>query len=250
MECIPAIDVRRGRSVRLLRGDFAAETVYGDPLEQAVAYAKGGATRLHVVDLDAARSGLGENDGVVAAIAAAVPVPLEVGGGIRDAERAATLLSLGVDRVVLGTAAIEHPELVAALAEAFPGRVAVGLDHRSSVLDGVVVREVAVRGWEVGSGQELDAVLGSLAGLDLAALIVTDIGRDGTLEGPDLVGLRHVLEVSAHPVIASGGIGSASDLRALAGIEGSGRGLEGAIVGRALLAGAMTLEEARRACAA
>src|ERR1700722_8598296 len=122
MECIPAIDVRRGRSVRLLQGDYANETLYGDPLEQARAYERGGASRLHVVDLDAARSGIGENDEVIAAICADLSIPIEVGGGVRSLERAATLLDLGVDRVVIGTVAGEEPALLRAIASRFPRR--------------------------------------------------------------------------------------------------------------------------------
>src|SRR5580704_6003561 len=116
MECIPAIDIRRGRSVRLLQGDYANETLYGNPLSQARAYEAGGASRLHVVDLDAARSGVGENDEVIAEIAAELSIPIEVGGGVRTLERAATLFDLGVDRVVIGTVAVEEPAVLAALA--------------------------------------------------------------------------------------------------------------------------------------
>src|ERR1700722_166592 len=181
MECIPAIDVRRGRSVRLLQGDYENETLYGDPLEQARAYESGGAARLHVVDLDAARSGIGENDEVIAAICANLSIPVEVGGGIRSVARAATLLDLGVDRVVIGTVAVEDPPVLKALAERFPGQVAVGLDHRSIIEGGVVRRELAVRGWEVGSGVDLEKFLVELEPVALAALIVTDISRDGTL---------------------------------------------------------------------
>src|ERR1700722_2892208 len=126
MECIPAIDVRRGRSVRLLQGDYANETLYGDPLEQARAYERGGASRLHVVDLDAARSGIGENDEVIAAICADLSIPIEVGGGIRSIARAATLFDFGVARVVVGTVAVEAPPVLQALADRFPGHVAVG----------------------------------------------------------------------------------------------------------------------------
>jgi phosphoribosylformimino-5-aminoimidazole carboxamide ribotide isomerase len=250
MECIPAIDVRGGRSVRLLQGDYAKETVYGDPVDQARSYADGGASRLHVVDLDAARSGNGENDAVVAAIAAATSVPIEVGGGVRSLERASSLLGYGVDRVVVGTAAIEDPLLLVDLAGRYPGRVAVGLDHRNVVTDGVSRRELAVRGWEVGTGLDLLEVLANLASLALAGVIVTDIGRDGTLTGPDLDGLSAVLGATGLPVIASGGIGTVADLVALRGLEVSGRRIEAVIVGKALLAGAISLEEALVACAA
>jgi len=250
MECIPAIDVRDGRSVRLLQGDYAKETVYGDPVEQARSYADGGASRLHVVDLDAARSGNGENDAVVAAIAAAISVPIEVGGGVRSLERASSLLGYGVDRVVVGTAAVEDPSLLVELAGRYPGRVAVGLDHRSVVSDGASRRELAVRGWEVGTDLDLLEVLANLASLELAGVIVTDIGRDGTLAGPDLEGLAAVLEATGLPVIASGGIGTVADLVALRELAASGRRIEAVIVGKALLSGAISLGEALVACTA
>lgn len=250
MECIPAIDLRAGRSVRLLRGAFRDETVYGDPVEQALAYDAAGAQRLHVVDLDAARSGRGENDLTVGRIAAAVRLPIEVGGGVRSAERAGRLLEMGVDRVVVGTVAIEAPDVLGELCAEFPGRVVVGLDHRRVRRDGSAVREVALRGWEVGSGVDLEDALRGLEHTPVAAVIVTDIARDGTLEGPDLDGLRLALATSPHPVIASGGVGGVGDLEALAGLEEAGRRLAGVIIGKALLSGTLSLEEARRACAA
>jgi phosphoribosylformimino-5-aminoimidazole carboxamide ribotide isomerase len=250
MECIPAIDVRGGRSVRLLRGDYADETLYGDPLEQARAYETGGASRIHVVDLDAARSGIGENDEVVAAIAAALSIPIEVGGGVRSIERAASLLGRGVNRVVIGTLAVEEPAVLKALAERFPGQVAVGLDHRNVTEDGVVRRELAVRGWEVGSGVDLEKFLVDLDSVELAAVIVTDISRDGTLAGPDLVGLEAILSETSHAVIASGGVGTVGDLTALGALRASSRSIDGVIIGKALLAGAISLEEAIAACKA
>ena len=224
MECIPAIDVRDGRSVRLLQGDYAKETVYGDPVDQARIYADGGASRLHVVDLDAARSGEGENDAVIASIAAAVSIPIEVGGGVRSLSRASTLLAYGVDRVVMGTAAIEAPELFAEIAARFPGRVAVGLDHRSVTSAGGDPSRG--RRSRLGGRQRHRPRRGALAvrwRLELAAVIVTDIGRDGTLEGPDLAGLRPCSEATAHRVIASGGVGTVADLRALAQLGVDGR---------------------------
>jgi phosphoribosylformimino-5-aminoimidazole carboxamide ribotide isomerase len=250
MECIPAIDLRNGRSVRLLRGDYDAETIYGDPLEQASAYADGGATRLHVVDLDAARTGVGVNDQVIAKIAGRLDIPIEVGGGVRSLVRAAQLFDAGVDTVVVGTAAIEDPSILKSLAAAYPGKVAVGLDHRRAVTNGITRREVAVRGWEVGSGVELVDALAQLESLDLAGVIVTDIGRDGTLEGPDLEGLALTLESTSHHVIASGGIGKVDDLVALNGLCRDAKEISGVIIGKALLSGAITLQEALDACAA
>ena len=206
IELYPAIDLRDGRCVRLYQGDYGRETVYGDdPVAQALAFEAEGAAWIHVVDLDAARTGEPVNRPVVAAIAAAVSVPVQTGGGVRDEAAAEALIDAGVARVVLGTAALEQPDLVRRLAARFP--VAVGLDARG--------REVAVRGWEQGSGRDLLDVAAEFADAGVAALVVTEIGRDGTLEGPDLEGLAAVLGATDIDVIASGGVGSLDDLRAL-----------------------------------
>jgi len=249
MECLPAIDLRGGRSVRLLRGDFDAETTYGDPVEQAVRYEKAGATRLHVVDLDAARTGAPTNAEVVAAITRTVAIPVEVGGGVRTAERAEELFGAGVDRVVLGTRAVEEPAFALELATAYPGRIALGLDHRRVTVDGAERREVAVRGWEAGSGRDLFEVLAAFETAPFAAVIATDIGQDGTLEGPDLAGYVALLGATSIPVIASGGVGTLADLRSLRALGVDGRRLAGAIVGKALVEGAFTVEEAVATCA-
>ncbi|HLT69828.1 MAG TPA: 1-(5-phosphoribosyl)-5-[(5-phosphoribosylamino)methylideneamino]imidazole-4-carboxamide isomerase [Acidimicrobiales bacterium] len=236
-ELYPAIDLRGGRCVRLYQGDFARETVYGeDPVAQARAFVAAGARWLHVVDLDAARTGTAANREVVAAIAAAVDVPVQAGGGVRDDEAADALLAAGVRRVVVGTAALDDPDWVRRLADRHPGRVAVGLDARG--------REVAVRGWTEGSGQDLVEVARRFDDAGVAALVVTEIGRDGTLAGPDLDQLAAVLAATRLDVVASGGVGSLDDLRALAGLEVGGRRLAGAIVGRALYEGAFPLSAA------
>jgi phosphoribosylformimino-5-aminoimidazole carboxamide ribotide isomerase len=236
-ELYPAIDLRGGRCVRLYQGDFARETVYGeDPVAQARAFVAAGARWLHVVDLDAARTGTAANREVVAAIAAAVDVPVQAGGGVRDDEAADALLAAGVRRVVVGTAALDDPDWVRRLADRHPGRVAVGLDARG--------REVAVRGWTEGSGQDLLEVARRFDDAGVAALVVTEIGRDGTLAGPDLDQLAAVLAATRLDVVASGGVGSLDDLRALAGLEVGGRRLAGAIVGRALYEGAFPLSAA------
>ena len=236
-ELYPAIDLRGGRCVRLYQGDFARETVYGeDPVAQARAFVAAGARWLHVVDLDAARTGTAANREVVAAIAAAVDVPVQAGGGERDDEAADALLAAGVRRVVVGTAALDDPDWVRRLADRHPGRVAVGLDARG--------REVAVRGWTEGSGQDLVEVARRFDDAGVAALVVTEIGRDGTLAGPDLDQLAAVLAATRLDVVASGGVGSLDDLRALAGLEVGGRRLAGAIVGRALYEGAFPLSAA------
>jgi len=235
IELYPAIDLRGGRCVRLYQGDYGRETVYGDdPVAQALAFEAEGAAWIHVVDLDAARSGEPVNRPVVAAIAAAVSVPVQTGGGVRDEAAAEALIDAGVARVVLGTAALEQPDLVRRLAPRFP--VAVGLDARG--------REVAVRGWEEGSGRDLLDVAAEFADAGVAALVVTEIGRDGTLEGPDLEGLAAVLAATHIDVIASGGVGSLDDLRALDRLSVGDRRLAGVIVGRALYEGAFTLTDA------
>jgi phosphoribosylformimino-5-aminoimidazole carboxamide ribotide isomerase len=238
VELFPAIDMRAGRCVRLWQGDFGKETVYGtDPVAVAERFAAAGARWLHVVDLDAAR-GEGGNLETVLAIAAAVPASVQTGGGVRDD----ALLVAGVERVVLGSLAVANRAYAADLIAQYPGRVAVGLDHR----DG----EVRVRGWEErGDVRLLDAVRWPEFA-DAAAFVVTDIGRDGTLSGPDLEGLAAVLEATSVDVIASGGVSSLADLEALTSLETGGRRLAGVIVGRALYEGRFTVEEAMAACAA
>jgi phosphoribosylformimino-5-aminoimidazole carboxamide ribotide isomerase len=235
MELYPAIDLLNGQAVRLYQGDYARETVYNnDPVAQAKVFADAGARWIHVVDLDAARTGSPLNRGVIAAICDAVDVPIQTGGGVRSEEAADALFDAGVARVVLGTAALENPDLVRALAARHA--VAVGLDARG--------REVAVRGWEEGSGKDLLDVARGFADAGVEALIVTEIGRDGTLEGPDLDGLGEVLEATELPVIASGGVGTLADIVALEALRSAGRRLSGAIVGRALYEGAFTLQDA------
>jgi phosphoribosylformimino-5-aminoimidazole carboxamide ribotide isomerase len=224
MDLYPAIDLRGGRVVRLLRGDYDEEMVYGDdPVAVASAFADAGATWVHVVDLDAARTGQRWNHDVIAAVAEALTgrARLQVGGGVRAARDAAALADLGVARVVMGSAAVRQPALVTDVAAILP--VAVGLDHRAG--------ELAVDGWMAGAGIRVDTVLERYP--DAAAFVVTDISRDGTLDGPDLAGLAVLAGRSPVPIIASGGVGSLADLRRLAGIAA----LAGVITGRALYEG-------------
>ena len=231
----PAIDLRGGRCVRLLQGDYARETTYGDdPVAQAASFVADGAEWLHVVDLDAARTGEPTNRDAIGAIAAAVDVPIEVGGGVRDRRAAEALFDVGVSRAVIGTAALERPELVGELVEAGHA-VAVGIDARGD--------EVATHGWTERTGLTIDEVAARFAHLGVDALIVTEIGRDGTMDGPDTVGLTRLLTTTETAVIASGGVGSLADLRALAALEAEGRKLHGAIVGRALYEGAFTVAD-------
>jgi phosphoribosylformimino-5-aminoimidazole carboxamide ribotide isomerase len=235
----PAIDLRGGRCVRLVQGDFARETTYDDdPISVARLFAASGAQWLHVVDLDAARRD-GDNRDLIEALAAIVPIPVQVGGGVRDA----TLLERGVARVVVGSLAVSDPGAVRRLASDNPGRVAVGLDHR----DG----EVKVRGWAEGSAMTLADALAAVDCPSLGAVVVTEIGRDGMLSGPDLDGLAEVLALTETPVIASGGVSSVVDLRALAGLRAAGgRRLAGAIVGKAIYEGKVDVVDGLRALAA
>jgi phosphoribosylformimino-5-aminoimidazole carboxamide ribotide isomerase len=243
VELFPAIDLRAGRCVRLYQGDYDRETAYGtDPVTVARAFADAGARWVHVVDLDAARTGVPENRDVVGAVARGVApdVAVQAGGGVRDNAAAEALWAAGVTRVVVGTAAVENPALVADLAAGGP--VAVGLDVR----DG----EVAVRGWTEGSGLSLVDVLSGLGDVGVEAVVVTEIGRDGTLAGPDLELFASMLEVTGLDVVASGGVGTLADLGALASLEAGGRRLAGAIVGKALHDGTFTVGEAVTACRA
>ena len=231
----PAIDLRDGHCVRLLRGDYGQETVYGDdPVSQALAFQAAGAPWVHVVDLDAARSGDPVNRPFVAAIAAALDIPVQAGGGIRSIDGAAELFAAGVRRVVLGTAAVERPGLVGEVASL--GAVAVGLDVRG--------RELAVHGWTESSGLLLGPALRQFEGLGAEALVVTQIEQDGTLEGPDIGMYREALEATRLDVVASGGVGTPGHLDDLAALDVDGRRLAGVIVGRALYEGNVDVADA------
>ena len=236
IDLLPAIDLRGGHCVRLHQGDFAAETVYDDdPVRVASEFAAAGARWIHVVDLDAARTGERAHLPQIRAICEAVPCAVEVGGGVRTADSARELLDAGVSRVVVGTAAVERPALVEELCMEYAGAIAVGLDARGT--------EVAIRGWVEGSGADLVTLAQRFDGIGVAALIVTEISRDGTLEGPAYGQLLAVLEASKIPLIASGGVGTLEDLRALAALEADGRRLSGIIAGRAIYEGRFTVEQ-------
>lgn len=236
MEVIPAIDVRGGSVVRLEQGDYARETVYdADPVAVARRLAAHGPARIHFVDLDAARTGEPVNDRLIRAMTrAAAPVPVQVGGGVRSGERIEALLAAGVDRVVLGTAALERPDFLQESALRFPGRIVLGIDARGGKL--------AVRGWTETLDATPEEVLRRHRDLPLAAALYTEIGRDGLLSGPDVEGTAKLARASATPVIASGGVGRLADLLDLART----RVIAGAIVGRALYSGSILLDEALR----
>jgi phosphoribosylformimino-5-aminoimidazole carboxamide ribotide isomerase len=242
IDLYPAIDLRAGKVVRLHLGDYDEETIYGDdPAAVASQFAAAGARWIHVVDLDAARTGEPTNRAVVGAIAAAVAgrAHVQTGGGVRSEAAAAALADLGVARVIIGTAAMEDPTLVARIAARQPA--AVGLDGRSG--------EVAVRGWMKGAGATVLDVLPRFEDAGVAAIIITEITRDGTLAGPDLDGLRAALERTTIPVIASGGVGTLADVEALAVMRANGRVLGGVITGKALYENRFTVQEALKVLA-
>jgi phosphoribosylformimino-5-aminoimidazole carboxamide ribotide isomerase len=234
MELIPAIDLRGGRVVRLEQGDFARETVYDpDPTAVARRLVDSGAPRLHVVDLDAAREGSSGNGPVIRSILAAVGnTPVQVGGGLRALEHIEELLAAGADRVIVGTIALEEPALLRKAATLHPGQIVLGVDAR----DG----HVAVRGWADASARAPLDVIREFEELPLAAVIHTDIGRDGTLEGPNLEATAKLARATRHPVIASGGIGSMADIREVARI----RVIAGVVVGQALHTARVNLRDA------
>ena len=238
MEIIPAIDLLEGRCVRLYQGDYSQSQVFDEnPAAVAVQWADGGATRLHVVDLDGAKAGKPVNLNAIAAIVRAVSVPVQVGGGLRDRTSISQLLDLGVERVILGTIAVKQPQLVAELCGEFPGKIVVGIDARNG--------KVATDGWLETSSVAATDLAHQMAQLGAAAIIYTDIHRDGTLSGPNLQALRELAESIAIPVIASGGVSSLTDLLSLLSLEPIG--VNGAIVGRALYTGDVSLKEAIKA---
>jgi phosphoribosylformimino-5-aminoimidazole carboxamide ribotide isomerase len=236
----PAIDLRGGKVVQLTQGDFGRERVHGDdPVAVAQSFVAAGATWIHTVDLDAARTGEPVNRPLIGAIAAGVDVPVQAGGGVRSAEAAAALADLGVARVVMGTAAMDDPDLVATIAGRQP--VALGLDVRG--------REVAVRGWAQGSGMEWPDALRRLADAGARAVVVTQIEVEGLMGGADTDGLAEVLGATDLDVIASGGVGSLDDLLALDTVSAGHRRLSGAIVGTAIYEGRVDVAAAVAALA-
>lgn len=231
MIIIPAIDLRGGRCVRLLQGDFAQETIYGDdPVAMALRWQEAGATMLHVVDLDGARAGAPVQAAIVAAIAQALTIPVQVGGGVRSLAHLEQLVASGVARVVLGTAAIDDRDFVAAALARWGGdRVVVGLDARNGL--------VATHGWLETSAQTALAVAQVLRPLGLQQVVYTDIGRDGTLHEPNYAALTTFAAATGLAVIASGGVARREHLDHLAAIPG----VAAAIVGRALYTGDVRL---------
>ncbi|MFZ0324631.1 MAG: bifunctional 1-(5-phosphoribosyl)-5-((5-phosphoribosylamino)methylideneamino)imidazole-4-carboxamide isomerase/phosphoribosylanthranilate isomerase PriA [Actinomycetes bacterium] len=232
LQLLPAVDVSKGQAVRLVQGAAGSETAYGDPLDAALGWQRDGAEWIHLVDLDAA-FGRGSNRELMNDVVAKLDVQVELSGGIRDDASLRAALGSGATRVNLGTAALEDPEWTASAIAEFGDRVAVGLDVRGSTL--------AARGWTQDGG-DLWQTLARLDSDGCARYVLTDVTKDGTLEGPNLDLLRQVCAATDRPVVASGGVSSLDDLRSLAALVEVG--VEGAIVGKALYAGAFTLPEA------
>ena len=232
LELLPAVDVKDGRAVRLVQGELDAETAYGNPLEVALEFQAAGAEWLHLVDLDAA-FGRGENSALLAEVVGKLDIKVELSGGIRDDQSLRRALATGCRRINLGTAALENPEWTAKVIGEFGDRIAVGLDVRGHIL--------AARGWTQ-EGGDLFETIERLERDGCARYVVTDVTKDGTLKGPNIELLKEVCAVTSKPVIASGGISSLEDIAALSALNISG--VEGAIVGKALYAGAFTLQEA------
>ena len=235
MILFPAIDIRNGRCVRLTEGKFECETVFAeDPAEMAVRWADAGAEYLHVVDLDGALAGQSSNTEVIKRILVKVKIPVQVGGGIRTLANIENMLALGVTRVILGSVAVRDPELVREACQKFPGQVVVGIDAKNG--------EVAVEGWGIGGGIGAIELAKKMAAVGVEHIIFTDISRDGMLSGVNVEATAELAKASGVKVIASGGVSSLADLKALQVHEADG--IEGCIVGKAIYTGALDLKEA------
>jgi len=235
MDLIPAIDLMNGKCVRLFKGDFNKRKDFTkEPHEQAKFWESAGAKYIHIVDLDAAKTGSPTNDKSIKKIAKTVNIPIQIGGGIRSQERIEQLFSYGIEKVIMGTSAIENKELVKDLSNKFPGRIIVGIDAK----DG----KVSTRGWLEQSNIFATDLVKEFSSFKIASFIVTDINTDGTLEGTNEEFIKSILEITDIPVIASGGVGSISDLLSLVKFENSG--LFGVIVGKALYENKFTINEA------
>lgn len=235
---LPAVDVAGGQAVRLVQGEAGTETGYGEPLEAAMTWQRGGAEWIHLVDLDAA-FGRGSNAELLAEVVGKLDVAVELSGGIRDDESLARALATGCARVNLGTAALEHPEWCAEVVARHGERIAVGLDVK--IIDGE--HRLAARGWTTDGG-DLWETLERLDQDGVARYVVTDVSKDGTLRGPNVDLLVSVAEATDSPVVASGGISTIDDLVTLARVAADGVNIEGSIVGKALYAGRFTLPQA------
>lgn len=235
LEIIPAIDLRGGYAVRLVRGDFDQETrVADDPIAVARSFAEQGAPRIHVVDLDASRTGSPTQEPIIAEIVRAVDVPVQVGGGIRSVTGAEAKLALGVDRLIVGTTAARDPDALKALLERFADRLIIGADN----LNGMV----AVQGWQENTGESVEDFGKRLVVMGAVRFLFTDIGRDGMLEGVNVEATRAFAQTTGVPVLASGGVSGPDDIKKLVAVQPDG--VEGVIIGKALYAGRLALGDA------
>ena len=231
----PAIDIRGGRCVRLTEGRFDAETVFADdPTEMALKWAGLGAEFLHLVDLDGALAGEGKNVPVIERILQSVSIPVQLGGGIRNLETIEKLLSLGVTRLILGSAAVKNPALVEEACKQYPGHIAVGIDAKNG--------EVAIEGWGKGSGVAATELAKKMAAYGVETIIYTDISRDGMLSGVNVEATAALARACGVPIIASGGVASIEDIRRVKAVEADG--VQGCIIGKAIYTGAVDLQEA------
>ena len=241
MKLIPAIDLMNGKCVRLFKGDFNKRKDFSkEPHEQAQFWESEGAECIHIVDLDAAKSGNPSNDKTIKEIVKTVNIPIQIGGGIRSQERIEQLFSYGIEKVIMGTSAIENKDLVKDLSNKFPGRIIVGIDAKEG--------KVSTRGWLEQSNILATDLVKEFSSFKISSFIVTDINTDGTLEGTNEDFIRDILNITDIPVIASGGIGSISDLLSLIKFESFG--LYGVIVGKALYENKFTINEANKVLSA
>ena len=231
----PAIDIRGGRCVRLTEGRFDAETVFADdPAEMALKWAGLGAEFLHLVDLDGALAGEGKNVPVIERILQSVSIPVQLGGGIRNLETIEKLLSLGVTRLILGSAAVKNPQLVEEACKKYPGHIAVGIDAKNG--------DVAIEGWGKGSGVAATELAKQMAAYGVETIIYTDISRDGMLSGVNVEATAALARACGVPIIASGGVASLEDIRRVKAVESDG--VQGCIIGKAIYTGAVDLKAA------
>ena len=231
----PAIDIRGGRCVRLTEGRFDAETVFADdPTEMALKWAGLGAEFLHLVDLDGALAGEGKNVPVIERILQSVSIPVQLGGGIRNLETIEKLLSLGVTRLILGSAAVKNPQLVEEACKKYPGHIAVGIDAKNG--------DVAIEGWGKGSGVAATELAKKMAAYGVETIIYTDISRDGMLSGVNVEATAALARACGVPIIASGGVASLEDIRRVKAVESDG--VQGCIIGKAIYTGAVDLKAA------
>lgn len=232
MDVIPAIDLMNGKCVRLIQGEYHRQITYEhDPIKQAKEFSADGATRLHIVDLDGARVGKPINHEAIEAITAAVDLKIEVGGGIRDEVSVTGMFDIGVERVIIGTAAVNDLDWFTEMADKFPHKLALGLDARGS--------KVAIRGWVQDSPQHLSEFAAQAAKLPLAAIIYTDIAKDGMLAGPNFERTKALVEAVDIPVVAAGGITTVEDVEKFSRL-----GVAGVVIGRALYEGSLKLSDA------